>query len=302
MTEGQDPSVPISDRRKFDRNLVETGGRLAHRVVEPVPFCWFCDRTEGTRSKEHIFPQWLLRHHDAMDERVHPIRVSLPLGGVVASERGERPLRAHFNGEVCAVCNNGWMSALEVAATPILTLDPRNGPISSDDALTLARWFAKTAVNLNVSQPFRLLVDARARHGLATGIPSGFAVHLFRSEKQNGVFDWVQKSPDAAFCPHVQLGDMQRLVELTLVTHIRIADLVGVVVYAPELLRPEDIVLRDAVMIFPVSGPASRWESLPVREDYLDIFTVVEMDDASLIGNGLPDEGAHDRSVNGHLS
>lgn len=118
MTEGPDRVVPDTVRRKFDRNLIESGGRLAHRVIEPVPFCWFCARKAGTKAKEHIFPQWLLRHHNAMDERVHPIRISLPLGGVVASERGERPLRAHFNGEVCADCNNGWMSALEVAAAP----------------------------------------------------------------------------------------------------------------------------------------------------------------------------------------
>lgn len=286
MTEGHGPAVPDAERRKFDRNLIENGGRLAHRVIEPVPFCWFCDRTTGTRSKEHIFPQWLLRHHDAMDERVHPIRVSLPLGGAVASERGERPLRAHFNGEVCADCNNGWMSALEVAATPILTRDHRQGSISGDDALTLAQWFAKTAVNLNVSQPFRLLVDAQARHGLATGIPSGFAVHLFRSEKQNGVFDWVQKSPDVAFCPREQLGDIQRLMELTLVTHIRIADLVGVVAYASEPLRPEDIVLRDAVRIYPLSEHAPTWESLPVRKDYLDVLTVVETNDAGSTPSG----------------
>ena len=280
MTESQDPAVPDAERRKYDRNLIEAGGRLAHRIVEPVPFCWFCDRTAGTRSKEHIFPQWLLRHHDAMDERVHPIRVSLPLGGVVASERGERPLRAHFNGEVCSGCNNGWMSALEVAATPILTRDPRHGSISGGDALTLARWFAKTAVNLNVSQPFRLLVDPEARHGLATDIPSGFAVHLFRSERQNGVFDWVQKSPDLALFPQDQFDDLKRLMELTLVTHIRIADLVGVVAYAPEPLRPEDIVIRDAVRIYPLSEKAPTWESVPVRKDYLDIFTIVETNDA----------------------
>lgn len=286
MTAGQKPAVPDAERRKFDRNLIEGGGRLAHRVVEAVPFCWFCDRAAGRRSKEHIFPQWLLRHHDAMDERVHPVRISLPLGGAIASERGERPLRAHFNGEVCADCNNGWMSALEIAAAPILTRDHSDGPISDDDALTLSRWFAKTAVNLNVSQPFRLLVDAQARHGLATGIPSGFAVHLFRAERQNGVFDWVQKSPDMATCPSEQLGDIRRFMELTLVAHIRIADLVGVVVYVPEPLRPQDVVLCDATKIYPPDEQPPTWESLPVRQDYLDIFTALEVSDTGSAHSG----------------
>jgi len=276
MAEDQDPTVPLSDRRKFDRNLIETGNRLAHRVVEPVPFCWFCDRAAGKRSKEHIFPQWLLKHHGAMDERVHPIRISLPLGGAVASERGQRPLRAHFNGEVCADCNNGWMSALEVSAAPILTQDPRRGEIAAEDAIILARWFAKTAVNLNVSQPFRLLVDKAARHGLATGIPDGFAVHLFRVREQDGVFDWAQKSPDAATCPQDRVSSMRRLLELTLVTHIRIADLVAVVVYARKPLRPADVVTSDGSRIYPASEVSPEWDELPLRENYLDLFTIVD--------------------------
>ncbi|WBL18779.1 hypothetical protein [Citricoccus sp. NR2] len=292
MTEGEDPAVPDSKRRKFDRNLMETGHRLAHRVVEPVPFCWFCDRTAGTRSKEHIFPQWLLRHHDAMDERVHPTRISLPLGGAVVSERGERPLRAHVNGEVCADCNNGWMSALEAAAMPILTQEPRQGAIPSDDVGVITRWFAKTAVNLNVTQPFRLLVEAQSRHGLATGIPSGFAVHLFRSAKQNGVFDWVQKSPEMALCPQDQQGDILKIMELTLVTHIRIADLVGVVVYAPKPLRPEDVVLPDATRIYPPSGRRTTWETVPLLTDYLDGIAIVEMKDAGSAGACPPDEAS----------
>lgn len=251
MAEDPQQSVDVDRLRKFDRNLLETGGRLGHRVVEPTSLCWFCDRTAGTRSKEHIFPQWLLKHHGAMDERVRPIRISMPLGGVVASERGERPLRAHFNGEVCATCNNGWMSSLEGSAMPILTQIPRLGRISDDEAITLARWFAKTAVNLNVSQPFRLLVDAASRHALATGIPERFAVHLFRVRKQNGIFDWVQKSPDSASCPEDQLSGMRRLLELTLVTHIRIADLVAVVVHAPEPFQSTDVIPDGTARIYP---------------------------------------------------
>ncbi|HAP90880.1 MAG TPA: hypothetical protein DCR15_14625, partial [Arthrobacter bacterium] len=277
MPPGSEQPVDPDRLRKFDRNLIETGRRLAHRVVEPVPFCWFCDNIAGTRSKEHIFPQWLLKHHGAMDERVHPIRISMPLGGVVASERGERPLRAHFNGEVCARCNNGWMSSLEVSAMPILTQSPRQGCITDDEATTLARWFAKTAVNLNVSQPFRLLVDRLSRHALATGIPDRFAVDLFRVRKQNGVFDWVQKSPDAASCPQAQLDGMQRLMELTLVTHIRIADLVAVVIHAPEPLLPTDVIPDRTARIFPLPDGLPSWEELPFHDDYLGPFTHIDL-------------------------
>lgn len=59
---------------------------------------------------------------------------------------------------------------------PILTQSPCRGRITDDEATILARWFAKTAANLNVSQPFRLLVDGPSRHALAISIPDRFAV------------------------------------------------------------------------------------------------------------------------------
>ena len=272
MLADREPPADPDKLRKFDRNLLKTGHRLAHRVVEPTPFCWFCGSTSGTRSKEHIFPQWLLRHYGAMDERVQPVRISMALGGALASERPARPLRSHVNGEVCAKCNNGWMSALEVSATPILTQLPRSGPISEEEALILARWFAKTAVNLNVSQPFRLLVDATSRHDLAISVPDRFAVHLFRVREQNGVIDWVQKSPDTATYSGGPVEEVRRLLELTLVAHIRIADLVAVVVHAPEPLCSTDITLDGAAQIYPPRGRLLTWEELPLDDNYLGPF------------------------------
>jgi hypothetical protein len=259
--------------RKFDRNLLDAGKRLAPRVLESVPFCWFCDCSSGTRSKEHIFPQWLLRHHGAMDEKVQPHRISMALGGALASQRGERPLRAHVNGEVCASCNNGWMASLEASTQPILTRSPLRGRIAPDEAAVLARWFAKTAVNLNVSQPYRLLVDATSRHALATGIPDQFAVHLFRVRRQNGVFDWVQKSPDSGVVPSGRVGEFIRLTALTLVTHIRVADLVAVVVYVPEPMRSTAVLPEETEQIHPLPTRLPDWEALPHHDDYLGVFT-----------------------------
>lgn len=274
-----EPDFPIDTGklRKFDRNLLNAGGKLAPRVMEHVPLCWFCESTDGTRSKEHIFPQWLLKHHNAMDERVHPIRVSLALGGgALASERGERPLRAHVNGEVCGTCNNGWMSALEVSATPVLTRATGPGSITDDEAFILARWFAKSAVNLNVSQPYRLLINKSSRHALAEHIPDRFSVHLFRVRKQNGVFDWVQKNPDTGSGPSDQIEEISRLISLTLVTHIRIADLVAIVIHTPDLVNPADVIPDGAVRIYPVSSTPPDWGRLPIHDDYLGPFTHVD--------------------------
>lgn len=272
-----DRSIDPERLRKFDRNLIEAGGRLAHRVVEPTPLCWFCDSATGARAKEHIFPQWLLKHYGAMNERVHPVRISMALGGVLASERAERPLSAHVNGEVCAGCNNGWMSLLEESTTPILTKDPRRGPITEDEARILARWFAKTAVNLNVSQPYRLLVNAQSRQALATGIPDKFAVHLFRVRKQNGVIDWAQKSPDMATGATDELEETYRLLELTLVAHIRVADLAAIVVHVPEGLKPTDVTPEQTTRIHPLPAQLPSWETLPIHDDYLGPVTHLDI-------------------------
>jgi hypothetical protein len=270
-TDREQPVDPDKLRR-FDRNLLASGSRLAPRVLEPVPFCWFCDSESGIRSKEHIFPKWLLAHHGAMDERVQPHRISLAFGGVIASERGERPLRAHYNGEVCAACNNGWMASLEASAKPILTR--HRGRITKDEATVLSRWFVKTAVNLNVSQPYRLLVEAPSRHALATHVPDRFAVYLFRVRRQNGVIDWVQKSPDFGMIPSDRIDEFARLGQLTLVTHIRIADVVAVITYVPKPLRSLDVLPEETARIYPAPALLPTWRGLPLHDDYLGPFTV----------------------------
>lgn len=133
--------------------------------------------------------------------------------------------------------------------------EARSGRITDDDAKILGRWFAKTAVNLNVSQPYRLLVDEQSRRALATGIPDRFAVHLFRVRKQNGVFDWVQKSPDTATYSGIPVDEVGRLMGLALVVHIRVADLVAVVIHAPEPLKTTDVVPHGTAQIYPNMSP-----------------------------------------------
>jgi len=64
----------LTRRRPFDTNLLRAGGSLEARVAEPVPYCWFCERTSVRRDKEHLFPGWLQRHHGIEREVVEPYR------------------------------------------------------------------------------------------------------------------------------------------------------------------------------------------------------------------------------------
>ncbi len=98
-------------------------------------YCIFCDNPAKTR--EHLWPEWILK-------KVRP-------GNIVGYIGHNRNLM--FNAEwkvrtVCKSCNEGWMSALEVANTSLI------GPPIDDISITLnepqqwaiAAWSVKTAM------------------------------------------------------------------------------------------------------------------------------------------------------------
>jgi hypothetical protein len=117
-------------------------------------------------TKEHAWPQWLGEGED-----VEPQQVTRTIGfgrsgehemteapNTVVSKPGSA-LTARIR-EVCASCNNGWMSRLETAAEPLLRrLWVPSYPLgvttfTSDEATVLATWATKTAwVRERVSNP-----------------------------------------------------------------------------------------------------------------------------------------------------
>ena len=58
MTGRQQPGKRL---RQYDANIARSPGRMAYRIQEAVPFCWFCTAEDGKKSREHIFPLWLVR-------------------------------------------------------------------------------------------------------------------------------------------------------------------------------------------------------------------------------------------------
>lgn len=270
--------------RQYDANIAKAGGRMAERERERVPFCWFCPATSGRKSKEHVFPQWLSAHFGARAEVVTPHRFS-GMTGELLSERPSKPLSGFKCGDVCAECNNGWMSQVEDRVRPILTADRRLGRLTQDEAASLAHWFAKTAAVLNVSQPYRLLFPAGDRHKLATGIPDRATVRIFKARHQNGLVDWVQGAPSASFSPKGVPHEVARsLQERTLITHIRVSDLVGVVILVPAPLNAVTAVDdQDASRrVWPLPDTLPTWGAIPRRKDYLDHFTSFSYDHLAL--------------------
>jgi len=193
--------------------------------------CPFCLRADRPMTREHVFAHWLVRH-------VHGGRL-VPS----ASTRGEAnvaPLRiARVVTSVCADCNAGWMSSLEVAFRRVLFARRRSGPIPAADRVILARWLTKTAVLLTDAQGASLEID-RAR--LVTGMPEGIDVLLARRRRPPQRLDFALDTD----------GSRTRSVAILVddvVAHVASSGVLGG---------------RHGTRIFPLRTYALRWETLPV--------------------------------------
>ena len=106
----------------------------------------------GTRSREHVFPDWILRYFHIGDHIVSPQRWKV---ASASSPIRRYQLGAFRLGKVCQSCNGGWMSALEQKVKPVLlALSKDERPVSDlthAEQRTLSRWAAKTALVLHAA-------------------------------------------------------------------------------------------------------------------------------------------------------
>lgn len=273
-------------RRRYDEQLRGRGARLAWRVEEPVPFCWLCDRVSGKRAREHVFPQWLLQALGAEDEEFHPVHRDM-LGRLV-SARGPIPARAFVAGEVCEACNHGWMSDLEVLVAPILFPPGGRGTLSVRDQAVLSRWLIKTAVVLNTSQNYRLMVPREARHALAHGVPSDFGVYLARhAQTDGGQLNFMQVAGvSMSIVQSDRVDEHAHASERVYGCALAINDFLGVVIYAVPgaWAVPSEPMAR----IWPPTQ-AVRWGDLPTFPELAANFSLAGQHPEFGI-EGLPSE------------
>lgn len=126
--------------------------------------CLFCGaKGAGVLTNEHVVPQWLLRHLGLpTDDQLFQGVAS------TATQTLVQPARVHASvnfvqGHVCQECNNGWMSRLEVAATPILIslIDRQRTTesLAAEERLTVSKWVVKTAYMLSWAAPLKKRVQ-----------------------------------------------------------------------------------------------------------------------------------------------
>ena len=191
--------------------------------------CELCLRSDRPMTREHIFARWLIR-------QVHAGRL------VPSSARGEAmPQRiARLTADVCAVCNAGWMSGLEVSFRRLLFSQRRVGLIAAPDRAVLSRWFTKTAV-LVARAHGGDVVAPESRAKLVAGMPDGVEVFLARRRRPPQKVD---------FSVDVE-GERVRSVA------ILVDDLVAHVAAA-------DVLAGRGTRLWPLRSHALRWDTLPV--------------------------------------
>jgi len=189
-------SKTVNYNRGYEKKLLERGAKLYPRNIEIPEGCWMCGETRTKLTKARLFPDWLLQAFNCADQMY--LSAHLDATGQVIDKR-EIPFKRLVCGQVCQNCIHGWIDELDNDFKPIFLGDVDKA--LDEHPLLIARWAAKTATLINVSQQRRVQVPAAARHGLSdkTAMPKGWRAYAFScsSEGQTPI-GWTQGSPALA--------------------------------------------------------------------------------------------------------
>jgi hypothetical protein len=144
-----------------------------------------------------VIPQWLQNHLGIAEEDLQPSHFQ-PDGKLLSTRT--HPLKSLVTGQVCARCNNGWMSQLEEQARPLLVplIDASREVVdlTEDERAILGRWTLKTAAVLNAGSNFHSNVPPnhfRALYRRGRLPPKG--VKIFGQQHHGtSIFSWTQGS------------------------------------------------------------------------------------------------------------
>jgi len=159
--------------------------------------CAFCEvhLTRENRSKEHVIPQWLLDFLKVRKEKIQPTHFSNK--GETLSIR-QHTLEGLLAGQICEVCNNGWMSELEQNAIPILKPLMLGksvvGELNDNERQILSRWTAKTAFALNSSSNYlKNVPSSHFQHIRLSNDSLPFKVSTYgQQHHEDRTFYWIQ--------------------------------------------------------------------------------------------------------------
>jgi hypothetical protein len=198
--------------------------------------CIFCSE-EGDLSREHIFPQWLLREFNISKSKLLMVHNNF---GVNVSER-KLTFNNFVNGLVCKTCNNGWMSQLEdkvkETLNSLMNFELRSVDLLKEKHKDIAKWAIKTAMVLNYGTNYRQIIPRRHLRLFYKGtIPATLFVtisFITNFDETEGDFNWIQSqdlfhigSNTEKMIRHDRFKDMYRI-------SMRFRHLLIKVVYTP---------------------------------------------------------------------
>ncbi len=219
------------------------GDRTSRERAAP---CVFCLRANGPMTREHVFAHWLVR-------QVHGARLVASNAAPAKTQSGAAPTRiARVIAGVCADCNAGWMSGLEVSFRRALFARPRVGTLQAPDRITLSRWFTKTAVLLAEAHG-GALVGAAHRTQLVAGMPDDMEVFLARRRRPRQHLDFALDVMTDRDAPALRVRSVAILVD----------ELVGHVAARGTLTS------RQGTRLWPLRSHTLRWETLPVITSFV---------------------------------
>lgn len=142
----------MKSKRGANNATSAKSGRL--ESADGARTCIFCSAVlrSGTRTREHVLPDWILRHFQIGD---HVIAPQAWRDGEETSPVRRHPLAAFKLGGICAGCNHGWMSTLEQKVKRCLLALSKGErhlfDLTHQEQRTLSRWAAKTALVLHAA-------------------------------------------------------------------------------------------------------------------------------------------------------
>ena len=122
--------------------------------------CIFCNQNRE-KAKEHIWPKWLQIYlNGSLLEQYQGTHLS-STPGIIISQRNQNGSTL-VCGNVCKICNNGWMNDLESAFKPIYESIHQNysrlSHLNKEERNTIAQWGYKTGLVINAGSNYRKIV------------------------------------------------------------------------------------------------------------------------------------------------
>lgn len=132
--------------------------------------CIFCEE-EKERGKEHIWPRWLQIEVGGNTQGIY-IGTHISMLNPYNSNTRKQSGGSLVFGEVCKICNNGWMNSIEMNFKPVLLnlFKDKNYflTLTKLDRQSIALWAFKTALMINAGSNYRKI------------IPQSHYTHLYR--------------------------------------------------------------------------------------------------------------------------